>query len=467
MNVVFDIDDTIVDETGFILKKAPQYLKKCGIKPEIRNPNGYNLAEVFGVESILREKESVNQDDIKEKSKAIETGFWNRFFIAYTFRPCKKGVQKTVNALRKAGIHIYFISCRGKKTKEKDTILSEFIRLKVVPFLTVMQLKRCLIKYNQLKLVESEDAKINFIRKVHAEYVFDDQMSVLRKLPEFSRAVCVRTLHNVNELSNDNISLSVTTFEGNQVSEAILKDYKTEKHRKCAYVTYWEQKSTELFYVLNRCILKSLVIRRFHPLVYGIENIPADKRPVIYVGNHRNNLDPVIATLYLKRPVHWCALLRLFEAKENLFGRNDIWILRKFSSLFIKSIGAIPIARSNDDNYRKVNVSSLRKANEYIRRGSSIGFFPEGTINRKPEDSNLLPLVSDAIFSLAKRTGAWLQPFSIVWFSQEPEIQHKVAIAFSEPIEPEGLSVKDIRNKWEQAVNCGIERLKQDIAERV
>lgn len=465
MNLVFDIDDTIVDETGFMLKKAPQYLKKCGIKSEIRNPNGYNLAEVFGLESILRER-GCNREEIIEKSKAIETGFWNRYFLAYTFRPCKKGVRKMVNKLRKAGIHIYFISCRGKKTKEADTIFSEFIRLKVVPFLTVMQLKRSFIKYNQIKLVKSEDEKIDFIKKVHAKYVFDDQMRVLWKLPEYSQAVCVRTLHNANELSNGNISLFVSTFEDDQVSEAILKDYKTEKHKKKTYVTYWEQKRTELFYVLNRCLLKSLVIRRFHPIVYDIENIPADKRPIIYVGNHRNNLDPVITTLYLKRPVHWCALLRLFEAKENLFGRNDIWILRKFSSLFIKSIGAIPIARSNDDNYRKVNVSSLLKANEYIRRGSSIGFFPEGTINRKPEDLNLLPLVSDTIFSLAKRTGAWLQPFSIVWFSQE-EIQHKVAIAFSEPIEPEGLSVKDIRTKWEQAVNCNIERIKQNMAERV
>ena len=81
MNVVFDIDDTMVDETGFMLKKVPQYLKKCGIKSEIRNPNGYNLVEVFGLESILRERGECNREEIIEKSKVIETGFWNRFFL--------------------------------------------------------------------------------------------------------------------------------------------------------------------------------------------------------------------------------------------------------------------------------------------------------------------------------------------------------------------------------------------------
>ena len=35
MNIVIDIDDTIVDETGFMIKKAPKYLKRYGIKPEI------------------------------------------------------------------------------------------------------------------------------------------------------------------------------------------------------------------------------------------------------------------------------------------------------------------------------------------------------------------------------------------------------------------------------------------------
>lgn len=459
MNIVIDIDDTIVDETGFMLKKAPKYLKRQGIKPEIQNLNGYNLAEVFGLEQHFQRQKELSRQDIIEKCKAIENRFWNRFFLLYTFRPCKG--RKTINKLKKAGINIYFVSCRGKKTKETDTLFSKFVRLKIVPFLTAMQIKRNFIKFNQIKLVENEDEKIEFIKKVHALFVFDDQMSVLRRLPDFAQAICVRTLHYAREVT-DNQIITVSSLEDCQVLEVILKDHKTVKYRKYAYVKSCERKSTELFYVLNRYLWKNLLIRKFRPVAYGVENIPVDKRAVIYVGNHRNNLDPVIATLYLKKPVHWCALLRLFTAKENLFGRNDIWILRKLSALFIKSIGAIPIARPNDDNYRKINVSTLLKADEYIKRGSAIGFFPEGTINRKPEELNLLPIVSDTVFSLAKRTGAWLQPFSIVWFSQELGLRHKVAIFFAEPIEPTGLSINDIRCMWEQAVNCSIERIKQE-----
>ena len=46
---IFDIDDTIVEETGFMLKKAQKYLReKHNIDAEIVNPNGYAVKEVFG-----------------------------------------------------------------------------------------------------------------------------------------------------------------------------------------------------------------------------------------------------------------------------------------------------------------------------------------------------------------------------------------------------------------------------------
>lgn len=177
---------------------------------------------------------------------------------------------------------------------------------------------------------------------------------------------------------------------------------------------------------------------KYKPIVHGKELIPCDKRAVVFVGNHRNNLDPLIATLFLKRPVHWAALLRLFEARENLFGRDDIWLYRKLSSYIIKWTGAFPIARPADADFKKINVSSLLKMDEYIKHGSSIGFFPEGTINREPEKQNVLPLASDVVFNIAKRNEAWLQPFAIVWAPKDVNIINKCIIIFSEPIETHG-----------------------------
>lgn len=456
MNIVFDIDDTVVDETGFMLKKAPQYLKKQGIKAEIKNLNGYNLAEVFGLKEYFQNQPGLRNEEIIQKCKEIENGFWNHFFCSYIFCRCKKGVRKTINELKKSGINVYFVSCRGKKTKEMPTKFDEFVRLKLVPFLTALQLKRNFIEYNQIKLVSSEDEKIEFINKIHAQFVFDDQIGILQRLPKFSQGIYVKTLHSVRE-AWDNKIMFLTSFADSRVQEIILRGYNGEKRKKHTYVKWYERKCTEFFYRLSRCLLKNLLTRKIRPMVFGVEEIPADKRAVIYAGNHRNNFDPVILTLYLRRPVHWCALLRLFEAKENLFGRNDIYILRKISALFIKAMGAVPIARPTDDNYREINVSTLLKVDEYIKRGSSIGFFPEGTINRMPEETDLLPIASKAVFQLAARNSCWIQPFSVVWRTNK-NIFDKVVIVFTEAIETTGMNVKEIREHWEQAVNRGIKK---------
>lgn len=204
---------------------------------------------------------------------------------------------------------------------------------------------------------------------------------------------------------------------------------------------------------------------KYKPIVHGKELIPCDKRAVVFVGNHRNNLDPLIATLFLKRPVHWVALLRLFEARENLFGRDDIWLYRKLSSYIIKWTGAFPIARPADADFKKINVSSLLKMDEYIKHGSSIGFFPEGTINREPEKQNVLPLASDVVFNIAKRNEAWLQPFAIVWAPKDVNIINKCIIIFSEPIETHGMNTAEIKEKWEYEVNRCIDKVKKIFCE--
>lgn len=69
MNIVFDIDDTVVDETGFMLKKVPQYLKRQGIKAEVKNLNGYNLAEVFGLKEYFQKQPGLRKMGISEQSR--------------------------------------------------------------------------------------------------------------------------------------------------------------------------------------------------------------------------------------------------------------------------------------------------------------------------------------------------------------------------------------------------------------
>lgn len=447
MNIVFDIDDTITDETGFVMKYAPSYLKRrYKINPIIKNPYGYNISEIFGLED-----------------KHIENSFWNLYFILYIFQPLKAGVRQTINSLKENGYNIYFVSKRGKKTINKDIFINEFIRAKIVPFLTQVQLTINRINYNQIKIVQTDEEKCEFIKKLRPSFVFDDQLNILQKVSEFAMAVCMETNHCAELLPSE--IMKISSFD--QVRDIVINNSSVSgKKKKKVKNTYKNVKRaeyifTETFYKIIRFLGKRFFLIKYKPIVYGKELIPCDKRAVVFVGNHRNNLDPLIATLFLKKPVHWAALLRLFEAKENLFGRDDIWLYRKLSSCIIKWMGAFPIARPEDTNYRNINVLSLLKMEEYINHGSSIGFFPEGTINRNPEKQNVLPLASDVVFSIAKRNEVWIQPFSIVWAPKGVNILNKCIITFSDPIETCGMNTAEIREQWELEVNRSIDRAKE------
>lgn len=460
-NIVFDIDDTIVNETGFMIKNAPRFLKRhYGIAPEIKNPNGYKLSEVFALDECFI---NLSDEQIKEKCAEIDNKFWTKNYLKYIFQPLKKDVRSTINDLKRLDYRIYFVSTRGKKTKENEKIIDSFIRLKVVPFLTKAQINFRLIKYNQIKLVQNETEKIEFIKYIKAKFVFDDQIGVLDQVPDNTIPVCMEANHNKNRILSEKI-LRVTSFEEDEVKKLILENSKLKKRlkkKKYDIVTPYERFFTECFYIFVRTCFKNLFIKKFQTIICGLENIPNDKRAVIFAGNHRHNLDPLIVTLFVKKPTHWAALLRLFQAKENLFGRNDIPILRKLSAILIKAIGSVPIARQTDENYSEINLNSLLKLENYIKLGSSIGFYPEGTKNKQPEMQNILPLASDVIFSIARHNNAWLQPFSVVWTPEDIHIPNKVVLIFHKAIETTGMSVNEIKQQWYEAVNGGIDRTKE------
>lgn len=462
MNIVFDIDDTITKETEFMLEYAPKYLKKkYNIDVTMKNPNGYNVSEVFGLREMFNE-EFLSEEEVEQKCTKATNDFWNSNYIKYMFYPLKKGAAKSINRLKEQGCNIYFLSMRGKKTKEKDTKFNEFIRLKVVPFLTKMQLKLNGIHYNQLKLVQTESEKLEFIKKIKPSFVLDDQVSLLERVPETTQAICVTAPHNQQMEISEKIT-RISSYENNEMNR-VVEEYsriKNKKLKRYVNVKFYERAFTEGLYVLVRNVSKHILVNKFKPIVCGLENVPDDKRAVIYTGNHRNNLDPLISTLFIDEPTHWAALLRLFEAKENLFGRNDIYMLRKLSSMLIKSIGCVPIARSTDENYQRVNLKTMLKIDEYIKMGSSIGFYPEGTLNRKPEEQNLLPLASDAVFKIVSRNNAWLQPVATVWVPKDIDIPNKVVLIFPKTIETTGMKANEIQTQWKQLLNDSIDSVNE------
>ena len=143
------------------------------------------------------------------------------------------------------------------------------------------------------------------------------------------------------------------------------------------------------FYTIIKPLLVFLVYLLYPPKVMGRENIPKDG-PVVFAGNHTKWVDPeMICAVVKRRQVHFLAKIELFKGPARII----TW-----------GMGAIPVDRSIHDH------DALEYAIEALKRGLSIGIFPEGTINRT--NDVIMPFKIGAV-KMAKEADAWIVPFVI------------------------------------------------------
>ncbi|HHX67898.1 MAG TPA: 1-acyl-sn-glycerol-3-phosphate acyltransferase [Gallicola sp.] len=486
MQIIFDLDDTIFEETTFLHNNGPKYLKKrYGRDFVLQNANANNLSDSFGLEEHFR-GENFSDEKIEEEKKRVNQDFWNKNFVKYTLQKAKPGVKRTIKELYKEGVDITFLSTRGKKSFGEEDFLKKIIRTKIVPGLTKIQLKRSGLKYKQLLLVENIEQKVDFIKRFRPDYVFDDHPEMLEKVSEDTNAYCFEAPHNADYKFKGNVSL-VKTFEHDTIYDLVSEKRKLEKELrskteifdsskailfadvpkkvketpKFLNPLFYRKKGTDVFYKLVRGVAKGTFIKKVDPIITGLENIPNDGRPIVFVGNHRSKIDPVITTIALKDPVKYAALLRMFQGKENLFDLSKSKVKNWLSAWFITAMGAVPIARPNDENFMSINEKSFAILAQYLRWNGAVAIFPEGTINRSPETQNLHPLRSYTSFSLAIKNNAWIQPMTIVWFPKNLDIKNKVAIKFDKPFHSNNMSPKEAAELWMDISNKNIEELKE------
>lgn len=126
-----------------------------------------------------------------------------------------------------------------------------------------------------------------------------------------------------------------------------------------------------LGYVSVRAFGKFWVNRFFRKIqVLGIENVIPG--PVIFAINHPNNLiDSLVVAYAIERKIHYLATAQLF--------RN------KIMSLFLHSMGVIPVYRKQDDTSSgQKNISMFQACYEILKDGGAIGIYPEGTTHAEP-----------------------------------------------------------------------------------
>ena len=155
--------------------------------------------------------------------------------------------------------------------------------------------------------------------------------------------------------------------------------------------------------VIYTILLKLL----FRPKFYGVENIPREGC-LIFAGNHKHALDPIMVMSSTHRVVH-------YMAKEELF--------RGLHGRLFEKIGLIKIHRN------KSNPIAVLQAEKILKSGGTIGIFPEGTRNRTEKE--LLKFRHGAVV-ISQKTNAPIIPFAIR--GEYKLFRKNVQIEFGKPI---------------------------------
>ncbi len=155
----------------------------------------------------------------------------------------------------------------------------------------------------------------------------------------------------------------------------------------------------------------------------GLENIPFD-RPVLFVGNHRGFFDVIISYTYIKGRAAYVAKKEIIKVP----------ILRRW----VTNIRCILLDRSNT----RAALKSILTGIEYIKDGTSLVIFPEGTRNN---GEGVLEFHAGS-FKLAEKSGCLIVPVvqnntSAIFEDQKPLLKkaHTV-IEFCKPIDMSGMS---------------------------
>lgn len=169
-------------------------------------------------------------------------------------------------------------------------------------------------------------------------------------------------------------------------------------------------------YKICKIIYSVLLKILYRPTVYGIENIPKEGS-LIFAGNHRHALDPIVVMSNTNRIVH-------YMAKEELF--------KGLHGIIFEKIGLIKIHRN------KSNPLAVIEAENILKQDGTIGVFPEGTRNRT--ENELLKFKHGTVV-IAKKTNTKILPFAIK--GKYRIFRKGVIIEFGKPIDVSKMEIEE------------------------
>ena len=178
-------------------------------------------------------------------------------------------------------------------------------------------------------------------------------------------------------------------------------------------------------YNFLKVIFKFLVKIIYRPKVIGIENIPKEEG-VIFAGNHKHAVDPVVVMTATKRKIHFMAKSEIFKG---LHGK------------ILKKIGLIEVNRA------KSNPLAIIEAERILKNNGTIGIFPEGTRNRTEQE--LLKFRTGAV-AIANKTGSKIIPFAIR--GKYRVFRKGLELEFGKPFEVKEMEIEEANKYLENEV---------------
>ena len=102
MKIGFDVDNVLVDQSGYQLKYGIPYFQKKGYS--VKNQKGFDIEDIFGCSHAEREK------------------FWTRYIWGYCLKePMTKDAARVSKQLRNMGHEIVIVTGRAHTTENGIT----------------------------------------------------------------------------------------------------------------------------------------------------------------------------------------------------------------------------------------------------------------------------------------------------------------------------------------------------------
>jgi len=168
--------------------------------------------------------------------------------------------------------------------------------------------------------------------------------------------------------------------------------------------------------VIFACIIGSYCSIVYRVRTVGRENIPKEGN-IVFCGNHKSYLDPLVIVLKSKRRIRFMAKE---ELKKNLLFKPILYL---FDVIFVK--------RDSKD------IGPLKEALKTLKEGGCIGIFPEGTRNGLEKNNGAM---KEGAAYLALKTNSKILPIGIVG---EAKPFHKNILYYGKPIDISEYQTKD------------------------